>query len=131
MPEPGCSRRIPRQPEYAIGALIPRPGTTVSVVSPIDGSADAQTSVRDAGNSVLPMEAENGIPRELARRCECGLDVQLVWEAADDAVFLAVTDTLNDEQFIVRVPPEEALDAYNHPFVRLVPATPNAAEVSV
>ena len=54
--------------------------------------------------------------RELAARDSDGVQVRLLWHAADNAVIVAVEDARIGDRFQMRVAPDRALDAFNHPF---------------
>ena len=54
--------------------------------------------------------------RELAARDSDGVQVRLLWHAADNAVIVAVEDARVGDRFQMRVAPDRALDAFNHPF---------------
>jgi hypothetical protein len=57
--------------------------------------------------------------RELAHRRSGGLDVTLLWDSGDGSVVIDVWQSSTDERFAFTVPPEEALDAFYHPFAHL------------
>jgi hypothetical protein len=54
--------------------------------------------------------------RELDARTGDGIDVQLLWYAATETVTVSVYDAKSDNGFEVVVEPNEALDAFHHPF---------------
>jgi hypothetical protein len=55
--------------------------------------------------------------RELAHRCNDGLDIRLLWDSATDRVSVALHDGKTGEGFGVEVGPgERALDVFHHPF---------------
>ena len=54
--------------------------------------------------------------RELAHRVADGIEVQLLWSAADDSVSISVCDHRDGVVFELPVAPERALHAFNHPF---------------
>ena len=56
-------------------------------------------------------------PIELDQRITDGIDVRLYWNPAENVVTVAVSDARTGDAFEVQVPPEKALDAFNHPFV--------------
>jgi len=57
--------------------------------------------------------------RELAHRATGGLDVTLYWDVADDGTSIDVYQASTQETISFRVPPEQALDAFHHPFAHL------------
>jgi hypothetical protein len=56
-------------------------------------------------------------PRELAQRVSGDGEVSLLWRKSDNALTVRVVDTCTGIAFRIRVHPEEALDAYNHPYI--------------
>jgi hypothetical protein len=54
--------------------------------------------------------------RELAHRSGDGLDVRLLWDAAQDRLTVAVSDHKTGEQFAIPAPRANALHAFHHPF---------------
>lgn len=54
--------------------------------------------------------------RELDARTGDGIDVRLLWYAATDAVTVSVYDAKYRNGFEFVVEPNEALDAFHHPF---------------
>ena len=57
--------------------------------------------------------------RELAQRRSANLEITLLWNRRSRRVWISILDLTNDEQFATRVPPEHALDAFNHPYAYL------------
>ena len=53
--------------------------------------------------------------RELAARADNGVKVQLLWDDARDQVVLRYKDASTGEKFVVDVPNQSALSAYEHP----------------
>jgi hypothetical protein len=53
--------------------------------------------------------------RELAHRSSNGIDVYLLWSAADDSLAVAVLDEAGDS-FELVVEAREALDVFEHPY---------------
>jgi hypothetical protein len=53
--------------------------------------------------------------RELAARTDSGVEVELLWDDARDQVVLRYKDTSTGEKFVVDVPNDSALAAYEHP----------------
>lgn len=54
--------------------------------------------------------------RELHARSGDGIEVQLLWHPADESITVAVYDATRDTTFEFAVDPDEAVDAFNHPF---------------
>lgn len=54
--------------------------------------------------------------KELALRRGNGSDVALLWRPADNQVRVAVRDLEAGQTFEVVVAPQDALDAYHHPY---------------
>jgi hypothetical protein len=63
------------------------------------------------------MTAPTHIRRELAHRAANGIEVTLLWSAADDQVAVQVVDTVEEQAFELAVDRDRALEAFNHPFV--------------
>jgi hypothetical protein len=67
---------------------------------------------------------------ELDHRHANGIDITLSWSPASGAVFVTVLDEAGDD-FELVVEPDEALDAFHHPYayaaVRGLPVTIDAA----
>ena len=60
---------------------------------------------------------------ELHSRSGDGLNVRLMWRAADDYLFVSVVDRKQGEEFCVEVLDHtRALDVFNHPFAYATPA---------
>jgi len=58
-------------------------------------------------------------PRELARRSGDGLTITLFWHPRDDTVTVEIWHAATGQTIAVAVPPEQALDAFHHPFAHL------------
>jgi hypothetical protein len=54
--------------------------------------------------------------RELAHRVSDGVEVALLWRRADDAVSVTITDRASGAAIEVDVRPDQALDAFRHPY---------------
>jgi hypothetical protein len=54
--------------------------------------------------------------RELAARDSDGISVLLLWHPLEDTVTVSVEDGRRGDCFQLAVAPEEALDAFYHPF---------------
>ena len=72
---------------------------------------------------------------ELDSRESDGIEVSLLWSKADGSLVVAVFDARTAEQFELAVEPEQAHDAFEHPFAYaafrgLVPEAP-ASELAV
>ena len=57
--------------------------------------------------------------RELARRVGTAFEVTLFWDATDDSTSIEIWDAASHETLRFVVPPEDALDAFYHPFAHL------------
>jgi hypothetical protein len=57
--------------------------------------------------------------REIAHRSNTFIEVSLLWRQVDDSVLLRVIELANRVEFEVRVRPEDALEAFNHPYAYL------------
>jgi len=55
-------------------------------------------------------------PRELATRESDGIHVVLLWHPAGNGLTVQVEDVHVGDRFELAVAPEDALDAFNHPF---------------
>jgi hypothetical protein len=53
---------------------------------------------------------------ELDHRSNDGLEVTLLWEAETNRVKVTVFDTKSGDDFDIEVDPNEALDAFHHPY---------------
>jgi hypothetical protein len=56
------------------------------------------------------------IPRELDARHNDGLDIRLLWNPADGAVTVTVSDERTAEHFTIPVAAHDARAAFQHPF---------------
>ena len=54
--------------------------------------------------------------RELDRRTHDGIDVSLLWDPRTKGVSVAVTDTRQGGSFAIGIEPEDALEAFWHPY---------------
>ena len=55
-------------------------------------------------------------PVELDARAGDGLDVRLFWHATSGRVTVSLFDTSTEQAFELDVEPDQALDAFRHPF---------------
>jgi hypothetical protein len=55
-------------------------------------------------------------PRELAARENDGISVRLLWHPRMNAVTVSVEDARVGDCFEFAIPPDQALDAFYHPF---------------
>ena len=55
-------------------------------------------------------------PRELAARENDGISVRLLWHPRENAVTVSVEDTRVGDCVEFPIPPDQALDAFYHPF---------------
>jgi len=53
---------------------------------------------------------------ELASRRASGIEVSLLWDPADDSLTVVAADDREEERVEFGVRPEQALEAYRHPF---------------
>jgi hypothetical protein len=61
--------------------------------------------------------------RELARRVTGDLEITLYWRADDNSTSVQIRQGESDDALLFAVAPEDALDAFYHPFAHL-PAGP-------
>jgi threonine aldolase len=54
--------------------------------------------------------------KELDHRTNNGLDVRLLWQSATNEVFVQVNDERTAAAFTLSVAPDEAHDAFMHPY---------------
>ena len=54
--------------------------------------------------------------KELDHRTGNGLDVRLLWQSATNEVFVQVSDERTAKAFTLSVAPDEARDAFIHPY---------------
>jgi hypothetical protein len=59
--------------------------------------------------------------RELAHRVTSYIEVTLLWRKLDNAVTLRLVEVATGIEYEVGVRPEDALDAFNHPWAYLRP----------
>jgi hypothetical protein len=57
--------------------------------------------------------------REMAHRANTFIEVTLLWRQADNSVLLRLVEVANRVEFELHVRPEDALDAFNHPYAYL------------
>jgi hypothetical protein len=70
------------------------------------------------GGTDMPHATTAFIPRrELANRAADGIDVTLFWNAADDSLAVVVYDSKSDELREFAVRPDQAMNAFHHPYV--------------
>lgn len=61
-------------------------------------------------------ETDSESSRELAHRASSWIEVTLLWRPSDNGLMLRVVDVATGVEVAFGVPPEHALDAFNHPF---------------
>jgi hypothetical protein len=61
--------------------------------------------------------------RELARRVSGGIEITLYWSAADNRTTIEVWRPESGETLAFAIPPDQALDAFYHPFAHLTLAS--------
>jgi hypothetical protein len=66
---------------------------------------------------------------ELADRAGDGLEVRLYWNSVDGRVAVSVTQLQSDRVAHLDVAPEDAMEAFHHPFAYRRPATARRAGV--
>jgi hypothetical protein len=54
--------------------------------------------------------------KELAHRANDGVEVALYWNRATNALTVVVDDSRSGDLFEIEVAPQNALDAFNHPY---------------
>jgi hypothetical protein len=62
--------------------------------------------------------------RELARRASGGIEIALYWTPDDNSTSVEIWLATTEETISFTVAPEQALDAFHHPFAHLL-AAPN------
>jgi hypothetical protein len=79
-----------------------------------------KTMTRIIAAEPISLDAVNAMDarslRELDHRESNGIEISLLWQADDNSVYLAVTDHHQQDQFIERVDPAVARDAFEHPY---------------
>lgn len=61
----------------------------------------------------------SGETRELAHRVGAGIEVTLLWDAAENTTSIELWHVATDQTLRFQVPGELALDAFYHPLVHL------------
>ncbi|HWE33095.1 MAG TPA: hypothetical protein VG410_06395 [Solirubrobacteraceae bacterium] len=64
---------------------------------------------------MYPISYEDSV-RQLDQRSGDGIDVTLLWDSRSNEVFLTVVDERLGEMREFGIPPEDALDAFHHPY---------------
>ena len=64
---------------------------------------------------MYPISYDDSV-RQLDQRSGDGIDVTLLWDSRSDQVFVCVVDERLGETFEFGVPPQDALDAFRHPY---------------
>ena len=59
--------------------------------------------------------------RELAHRVTSYIEVTLLWRKLDNALTLRLVEVATGIEYEIGVRPEDALDAFNHPYAYLRP----------
>lgn len=67
--------------------------------------------------------------RELAHRVTSDVEVTLLWRKRDNFVTLRLVEVATGIEFEFGVPPENALDAFKHPYAYLPGATAETEEL--
>ncbi len=68
--------------------------------------------------------------RELARRVSGGIEVALYWSPLDDSTTVEVWNAASEEMLVFAVAPEQALEAFYHPFAQLAASFEELAPVA-
>jgi hypothetical protein len=68
------------------------------------------------GAKIKPRTRAEPMVRELAHREAVGIEVSLLWRRADGAVIVQLVEVPSGVVFELRVAPEDALDAFHHPY---------------
>ena len=74
------------------------------------------TITKDERTSSPPGEHVRALTRELAQRLSGGVEVLLLWYPETDQVELSVRDSTTGAGFQIEVAPDQAIDAFNHPY---------------
>ena len=69
------------------------------------------------GTSAKP--AKTARYREMAHRANNFIEVTLLWREEDNSVLLRLVEVADRVEFELHVRPENALDAFNHPYAYL------------
>jgi len=67
---------------------------------------------------------------ELNSRTDAGIEVTLLWDRNSGEVFIAVCDLRQDSESVIAVAPENAADAFQHPFAYLTAQQGNSYPVA-
>jgi len=70
-----------------------------------------------------PATTNLGSRRELAIRAGGGIEITLYWWPEDNSTTIEVRQLTSAERLAFSVPPEQALDAFYHPFAHLPPTS--------
>lgn len=73
-------------------------------------------AIRDGDCRFVTGELVGAPTRELAQRLSGGVEVLLLWHPDVDSVELSLEDRATGEAFHVEVAPEDAIDAFYHPY---------------
>jgi hypothetical protein len=76
----------------------------------------------DFMSCVVDLDERRPDARELDHRQSDGLTVRLLWYEDSNRVVVRVVDSRTGEEFEVEVAPRDALDAFHHPHVYMLPA---------
>src|SRR5947209_7928708 len=86
---------------------------TVQTAPPTLGEDDMEDGALN-----LNREQLDEMPTEVDHRFERGCEVTLGWRERDNALLVVVTNDVGDD-FVLQVGPDEALEAFSHPFAYL------------
>jgi hypothetical protein len=66
--------------------------------------------------TLQPQAASDAELVELAERNADGIEVRLLWNRAAGTTTISLFDRRTEDQFVITVDPQRALEAFNHPF---------------
>jgi hypothetical protein len=90
------------------------PGLTFRIVAAIVSADEIER--RGVEMAITQITVSDHAPRELAHRANDGLEVTLFWEPATDELTVCVCDQRRGAYFVVQPRPDQALDAFYHPY---------------
>lgn len=81
-----------------------------------DGAHSCPGAIRSDGCGSVTSDLAGAPTRELAQRLTGGVEVLLLWHPGIDLVELSLHDQATGAGFQVAVAPEDAIDAFYHPY---------------
>ena len=72
---------------------------------------------------------DRAVSRELAHRATSCVEVTLLWRKLDNALTLRLVEVATGLEFEIVVRPEDALDAFNHPYAYLTVPRSNSLDL--